>query len=87
LVTGCGLGGHRNAPKLTLPPSVVTRWVTARATSIRPAPWSKTSAVGVAVLMSTGLSRVAVQSGCCCARIAAAPATCGAAMEVPDAMT
>ena len=39
--------------------------------------------VSVAVLVSAARSCAAVYSGCCCLRIAAAPATCGVAIDVP----
>jgi hypothetical protein len=42
-------------------------------------------AVVRAVLTRSFLIRAPVQSGCCCAMIAAAPATCGVAIEVPEA--
>jgi hypothetical protein len=65
----------------------VTCWVVARVRSTRPAPWSYTVAFALvaAVLTSVSLIRCPDQSGCCCARIAAAPATCGVAIEVPFA--
>ncbi len=79
-------------PVLSRPKSAVaepyTRWPSARATSTRPAPCSKTVNAGFAfvVLTSASLSFAAAQSGCSWARIAAAPATCGVAIEVPDAV-
>ncbi len=52
---------------------------------MRPAPWSNalTPGVGLAVVASTDLSCAGVHSGCCCLSNAAAPATCGVAMDVP----
>ena len=65
----------------------VTGWVVARARSTRPAPWAYTvwSAAVLAVLTSASLIFAPVQSGCCWASRAAAPATCGVAIEVPEA--
>ncbi len=59
--------------------------VTAAATSTRPVPCSNTpmSGPGAVEPTSASLIRSPVQSGCCWARIAAAPATCGVAIEVP----
>lgn len=63
----------------------VTREESAPGTSTLPAPCSYTPApsTGSAAPMSAALSCCASQSGCRCLRMAAAPETCGVAMEVP----
>ena len=55
--------------------------------SRRPPPWAYTlsSGWGLAVPISTALIRPGVQLGQRWARMAAAPATCGVAIEVPVA--
>src|SRR5262245_21836483 len=71
-----------------LPPSTVTDWVIALATSTRPAPCSGTVSAGLALAeaISAALSTPGAQSGCSWARIAADPAMCGVAIEVPDSV-
>ena len=78
--------GSVSSPKSTVL-DAYTPCATARSTATRPPPCSYTDRAGspTAVLTSASLSCCPVQSGWRCARIAAAPATCGAAMEVPDA--
>jgi hypothetical protein len=68
-------------------PVAYTFCSTARATSTRPAPWPNTGTAGVvcAVLTRASLSPDAFQSGWAWASSAAAPATCGVAIDVPDA--
>src|SRR5206468_9232624 len=72
------------APTLTAAVAVTSGPMT-RATSTRPVPCAhQITPSSLALFTRASLSRPAVQSGCRCARIAAAPATCGVAMEVPD---
>ncbi|MGI3228217.1 hypothetical protein ACRJ4B_34860 [Streptomyces sp. GTA36] len=73
-------------PKSTEPDSATTRLVAARARSTRPAPcwWTFSSGLGSAEPVSSALSRAPLQSGCCWSTRAAAPATCGAAIDVPE---
>ena len=80
------LCGHCWSPKLTLAGDVVTVWWMARPMSTRPAPWANTpmAGFGLAAAMSAAFSWAGVQSGCSPARIAAVPATCGVAIEVPE---
>ncbi len=86
-VTAASLGscGHVWLPKKSDPvPRTVVR--TAAATSRRPVPTSYGEyppSRPFAVLIRCSLSCAPVQSGCCWARIAAPPATCGVAIEVP----
>ncbi len=69
-----------------LPGELVTVCVSTRAESTRPAPWSNgvSPAVGVAAAVRVAFSCSPLSSGCCCASSAAAPATCGVAIDVPD---
>ncbi|ROP37471.1 hypothetical protein EDD40_2784 [Saccharothrix texasensis] len=64
----------------------MTEVVMALARSTRPAPWSNAVSAGLffADATSAALICAPVQSGCCWASTAAAPATCGVAMDVPD---
>ncbi len=73
-------------PRLTAVGSDTTRAAIAFATSTRPEPCSNAVSFGLAVVApdSTALSRAPVQSGFRWARSAAAPATCGVAIDVPD---
>jgi hypothetical protein len=81
--------GHWTRPMFRDAGDEVTEALVAAATSTRPAPCSKTvwSGFARAVAMSPAFRRSAVQSGCSPARIAAAPATCGVAIDVPDIET
>jgi hypothetical protein len=81
--------GHLARPKLTPAGSGSTVCRIALARSTRPAPcWNTPSlAFGNAEAISAARSCGARQVGCCCARIAAAPATCGAAIDVPECCT
>ena len=79
--------GHSCRPKLTLGGSVdhglgdgAGHVDPAGALRVRP----RCPAFGLAEPISAALSSAGVQVGCCWARIAAAPATCGAAIDVPD---
>ena len=65
--------------------STETVAATASATSARPAPWVVTGMSASASLVDTrrALSSSGSHCGCWAARIAAAPATCGVAIEVP----
>jgi hypothetical protein len=67
-------------------PVAVTVDRTAAATSTRPAPaaYASSPLSLCEVLISASLSRAGGQSGCCWASSAAAPATCGEAIEVPS---
>src|SRR6185369_13637151 len=84
LLTGSGEGwGHAWKPKYVEPVAVTVAAMLA-ATSTRPAPtWYAVYGNGFDVLISASLSWGAVQVGCSCTRIAAAPATCGVAIDVP----
>ena len=87
LVTGWSSScGHCATPRLTLVGSDTTVAPSALATSTRPAPCSNAVSppVGLADAVSAAFSCAPVQSGCCWAISAAAPATCGVAIEVPD---
>ena len=73
-------------PRLTVAVAVTSGPMT-RATSTRPVPCAdQVTPTSLALFTRASLSRPAVQSGCRCARIAAAPATCGVAIEVPDSV-
>ena len=65
---------------------VVTGCSTAAMTSRRPAPWARTSpgTSDFADETRAALSCCPVQVGCACLTMAAAPATCGVAIDVPD---
>jgi hypothetical protein len=79
--------GHAKDPKLAVAGSARTGWVKARATSTLPAPWAKpVASMGLALSTSADFSSGARQSGCAWASSAAAPATCRAAIEVPDSL-
>ncbi|MBB5786474.1 hypothetical protein [Jiangella mangrovi] len=82
--SGCG-----TAPKASGPVVITTGPSSTRPTSTRPVPWSDTSSpsVGTAVDIRAALSSGPVSSGRACASSAAAPATCGDAMEVPESAT
>jgi hypothetical protein len=68
-----------------LPLSDHTCAFTARSTFKNPAPCSHGRPLGAfVVLISAVFNASAFQAGDRCARIAAAPATCGAAIDVPD---
>jgi hypothetical protein len=80
--------GQLIRPTDTVAGSATTSWPTARATSTRPAPCSYTPAApGSAAPTSAAFTCAPVHSGCRCARIAADPATCGVAIDVPLIVT
>ncbi|MGI3225637.1 hypothetical protein ACRJ4B_18890 [Streptomyces sp. GTA36] len=86
LVTGrSSVWGNSCVPKPSEAGLLVSCWVIAPATSTRPVPcvYAEVAAVGFAEAVSAALIRGPVQSGCRWARIAAAPATCGVAIDVP----
>lgn len=76
-----------NLPKLSVGVAK-TFCPTARTASTRPSPCSNTelSAFVFAVVARASLICRPVQSGCACATSAAAPATCGVAIDVPFAV-
>ena len=78
--------GHSARVKLTLGGCAMTSCVIAWARSRRPAPCAYGLRVGFGAdePISAAFTCAGDQSGCCCRRIAAAPATCGAAIDVPD---
>lgn len=86
LVTGLSsVCGHCWVPKLSDPGSAITDCLMALSTWMRPEPcWNGVYLPPLAEPVSAPFSSAYVQSGCCCLRIAAAPATCGVAMEVPS---
>ncbi len=85
-----GLPPMSASPRETASGEAVTRWSTAAATSSLPAPWAdgdtsaSSDSSGCALPMRVARSCSAVCSGRACASRAAAPATCGAAIDVPD---
>lgn len=77
--------GHCCTPKLTETGSATTVWAMARSTAIRPEPcWNGLYAPGFVDAVSAPFSSLYDQSGCCCLSNAAAPATCGVAIDVPE---
>ncbi len=77
--------GHACVPRLTETGSETTVWSIARPTARRPAPcWNTVGEPPSADPVRTALSCAPVQPGFFCLRIAAAPATCGVAIEVPS---
>lgn len=83
-----GLREHRTVGGARVPVALTAPSTAARA-SIRPPPCSVTfwPSTVTPKLISASLSRAAVHSGCRCANSAAAPATWGVAMKVPEAAT
>jgi hypothetical protein len=83
---GSPVCGHWWAPKLMLVGEDVTFCLISLATSMRPEPCSNgvSFAVGVVLPVSRALSSAPFSEGCCWCRRAAAPATCGVAIEVPS---
>ena len=80
--------GHCWMPKLTDDGSAITVCLMALSTWMRPEPcWNGVYLPPLAEPVSAPLSSAYVQSGCCCLRIAAAPATCGVAIDVPEMVT
>lgn len=86
LVTGLSsVCGHSWTPKSTETGAATTVCLTALSTRMRPEPCSK----GVYLAPLADATRAAFSSryvhfGCCCLRRAAAPATCGVAIDVPE---
>ncbi len=77
--------GHCCTPKLTETGSATIVWAIARSTWIRPEPcWNGLYAPGLVDAVSAPFSSEYFQSGCCCLSSAAAPATCGVAIDVPE---
>ncbi|MGY3680215.1 hypothetical protein ACVWXU_003838 [Streptomyces sp. TE33382] len=77
--------GHCCTPKLTETGSATMLWPSALSTAIRPEPcWNGLYAPGLVEAVSAPFSSLYFQSGCCCLRSAAAPATCGVAIDVPE---
>ena len=76
--------GHWKKPRFSVG-SATTVWPMARSASTRPVPASYAPAPATGTVLPTiaALSRSPSQSGCSCLRIAARPATCGVAIEVP----
>ena len=77
--------GQSNSPNDAVPvASTVPSTVDGMSRRPPPTSYAVSPASGLAVLTSACLIWSPVQSGCCWAMIAAAPATCGVAIEVPD---
>ncbi len=86
LVTGLSSAcGHCCTPKLSDTGSATTVCAIALSTWTRPEPCSNGVYFPPLVeAVSAAFSSAYFQSGCCCLSSAAAPATCGVAMEVPE---
>ncbi len=86
LVTGLSsVCGHCWTPKLTDAGSAITDCLMAWSTWMRPEPcWNGVYLPPLVEPVRAPFSSAYFHSGCCCFRIAAAPATCGVAIDVPE---